>query len=261
MIVVLFLIGCEAKQKNPLPISKDVLEKTLLDHPEIIANVIEKHPEVILKALSSASRGIQEKMDQDRGEAQRQQLEGYFDSPIVMEIKSSDVIRGPKDGKLTLIEYTDFECPFCAKAHGIIMQLKSKYPDDLRIVYRNLPLDFHKQAMISAKYYEAIKLQSGAKATFFHDKVFEDQPRLSSDGENFLKEIAVKLDLDMNKLVKDIESEAVSAKIREDIERAKSLGIQGTPGFILNGIPVKGAYPLEYFEMLIEELTQRGLLK
>ena len=111
--------------------------------------------------------------------------------------------------------------------------------------------------MIASQYYEAIRIQNAEKAWQFHDAIYKDQRRLQN-GEKFLKEIASKLKVDMKKLAKDVNSEEVTKRIEADMAEASKFGFQGTPGFLLNGIPVKGAYPTAHFDSLIEELKKRG---
>ena len=114
--------------------------------------------------------------------------------------------------------------------------------------------------MISAQYYEAIRLQNVEKAFKFHDEIFQQQRKLKN-GKTFLNEVAKKLGVDMTKLNKDLESEAVKQRIAEDMAEAQKFGMEGTPGFLLNGVPIKGAYPEEHFEQILTELKNRGKLK
>jgi protein-disulfide isomerase len=138
-----------------------------------------------------------------------------------------------------------------------VMELMAKYKGKIRFAYKHLPLSFHPQAMPAAQYYEAILLQSPEKAWEFHDEIYKNQRKLQN-GEAFFKELAKKLKVDMVKLAKDVKSEAVQKHIDADIAEAGKFGFQGTPGFLLNGIPVKGAYPASHFDGLIEELKKRG---
>ena len=114
--------------------------------------------------------------------------------------------------------------------------------------------------MSSAKYYEAIRLQSEEKAFKFHDKIFDQQGKLRK-GEPFLKGLAKELGVDMKRLAKDLESDVIEKRIKEDIAEAAKFGIQGTPGFVFNGIPVKGAYPGSHFDKIVDELKKRNMVK
>ena len=151
------------------------------------------------------------------------------------EIRKDEAIRGPKDAPLTLVEYSDFECPFCSRGYETVVSLLKKYDGKIRFIYKHLPLSFHEQAMISAKYYEAIRLQDEKKAFAFHDEVFKNQRKLKN-GESFLQATAKQVGADMGKLKKDLNSEAVQRRIDEDTKEAGNFGMQGTPGFLLNGV-------------------------
>ena len=139
------------------------------------------------------------------------------------------------------------------------MELMNKYEGKIRFVYKHLPLSFHPQAMPASQYFEAIRLQNPDKAWQFHDKIYKDQRKLQN-GEAWLKSIAKELRVDMKRLEIDVKSEVVQKRIDEDMAEAGKFGFQGTPGFIINGIPVKGAYPINHFEGIVEELKKRGLL-
>ncbi len=127
-------------------------------------------------------------------------------------------------------------------------------------MFKSLPLDFHPLAMPASKRFEAIALQGVEKAYRFHDEVFKAQNRLSSDGEKFLDEMAKKAGANVAKMKKDMETQEVKARIESDMAEARSFGISGTPGFVVEGITVKGAYPPSHFEQIIERrLKERGL--
>jgi protein-disulfide isomerase len=137
------------------------------------------------------------------------------------------------------------------------MELMKKYDGKIRFVYKHLPLSFHPQAMIASQYYEAIRLQDAEKAFKFHDAIYLNQRGLQN-GEKFLQAEAKKVGADMAKVAKDVKSEVVMKRIQQDIEEAGKFGFQGTPGFLLNGVPVKGAYPTSHFDDLISKLKEKG---
>lgn len=166
----------------------------------------------------------------------------------------------PKNAPITLIEYSDFECPFCSRGFETVQALLKKYEGKIRFIYKHLPLSFHEQAMISAHYYEAIRLQDEKKAFLFHDAIFKNQGKLKN-GTVFLEATAKLVGADMLRLKKDLTKKEIEQRIQADIKEAGLFGMQGTPGFLLNGIPVKGAYPTDYFVNLIEELQKKGKLQ
>jgi protein-disulfide isomerase len=237
--------------------SKDDLKKLIKDNPEIITEAIEAHPEKFIDALNNAVKVAQEGQGKKREEEEKKALEESFDKPLQAEIASNEAFRGDANAPITLIEYSDFECPFCSRGFNTVMELMEKYKGKIRFAYKHLPLSFHPQAMPASQYFEAIKLQSAEKAWQFHDEIYKNQRKLQN-GEAFLKDIAKKLKVDMAKLAKDVKSEVVQKKIDADMAEAAKFGFQGTPGFLLNGIPVKGAYPTSHFDGLIDELKKRG---
>ena len=254
-VLMVFLIGLLVSCT-----SKDSLKKMLVDNPDILTEAIEKNPSAILESLNKAVKKAQEGEEKKRDDDEKKQLEASFNNPLTPVLRSDESYRGSKDGVITLVEYSDFQCPYCSRGYKTVMSLLEKYKDKIRFVYKHLPLSFHPQAMITSQYYEAIRLQSPDKAFEFHDKIYDEQKKLEN-GEAFLKEAAKSVGADMAKLAKDVNSEAVIKRIKEDEAEAGKYGFQGTPGFIINGIPVKGAYPVEHFTGLVDELVKRGKLK
>ncbi|MDH4469172.1 MAG: thioredoxin domain-containing protein [Bacteriovoracaceae bacterium] len=240
--------------------SKDSLKKMLADNPDILTEAIEKNPSAILESLNKAVKKAQEGEEKKRDDEEKKQLEASFSNPLTPVLRADESYRGSKDGVITLVEYSDFQCPYCSRGYKTVISLLEKYKDKIRFVYKHLPLSFHPQAMITSQYYEAIRLQSAEKAFKFHDKIYDEQKKLEN-GEAFLKEAAKSVGADMGKLAKDVNSEAVIKRIKDDEAEAGKYGFQGTPGFIINGIPVKGAYPVEHFTGLVDELVKRGKLK
>lgn len=237
--------------------SKDDLKKMIKENPEIITEAIEANPAKFIDALNNAVKSAQEDQGKKREEEEKKQLEESFNNPLQVEIRPDDIVRGPKDAPLTLIEFSDFECPFCARGYNTVMELLKQYEGKIRFIYKHLPLSFHPMAMPAAQYFEAIKMQSAEKAWEFHDRIYKDQRKLQN-GEAFLKSLAKELKVDMNKLAKDIKSEEVQKRIDHDQAQAAKFGFQGTPGFVLNGVPVRGAYPSSHFNTIVEELKKRG---
>ena len=250
-----FLSSCTSDEKM-----KEQMTKLLKDDPKILTEAIEKHPVEILEALQKAAKNAQEEMGKKREEDEKKKLEESFDKPLMANIRSDESIRGPKEAPITLVEYSDFECPFCSRGYETVQALMKKYDGKIRFIYKHLPLSFHDKAMISSQYYEAIRLQDEKKAFAFHDEIFKNQKKLQN-GVAFLDATAKAVKADMAKLKKDLNSEAVTRRIQEDMKEAEGFGMQGTPGFLLNGVPVRGAYPTEYFVNLVEELQKRGKVK
>ena len=157
------------------------------------------------------------------------------------------------------MEYSDFECPFCKRGFETVLSLLEKYKGKVQFIYKHLPLSFHQTAMIASQYYEAIRLQSEDKAIKFHDAIYDQQTGLRQ-GEKFLKSLAKKAKVNMKRLAQDLKNPKVPKRIDEDLAEAKKFDFQGTPGFLLNGVPIKGAYPTKHFEMIVKKLQEKGKL-
>lgn len=238
---------------------KDKLAKVLAENPEVLTEAIEKNPDKFVTSLQKAIKDAQASMAKRREEEEKKQFEEFFENPLKPEISDAMASIGPDNAPIVLIEYSDFECPFCKRGYDTVNELLSRYEGKVKFIYKHLPLSFHPNAMPAAQYFEALKLQSDKMAFSFHDKIFDNQGALKN-GEKFLKKIAKEVGANMSKLEKDIKSEKVMARIQADLKEAEKFGIQGTPGFVLNGVPIKGAYPVDEFERIIGELKKRGKL-
>lgn len=249
--VTMLLVGC---------VSEGQIKEMLKKNPEILTDAIKANPDKFIDALNDAVKNAQKAQAGKREQEEKQKLEESFEKPLVPEIRADELIRGTKNAPLILVEYSDFECPFCSRGFQTVTSLLEKYKGKISFIYKHLPLSFHPQAEPASKYYEAIRLQSHDKAIKFHDEIYANQRKLQS-GEKFLKETAKKVGADLAKLAKDINSDEVQKRIDEDKAEANKYGFQGTPGFLLNGVPVRGAYPVEHFVDIIKELEKRGKVK
>ncbi|MFZ8933686.1 MAG: DsbA family protein [Bacteriovoracaceae bacterium] len=235
----------------------EAIAKALKEKPQILVDAIEANPMEIMEAIQSAARGAQAKMAEKRAEEEQKKLEESYSNPLMPEIREDEAIRGTKGAPITLVEYSDFECPFCTRGFDTVLKLMEKYKGKVAFIYKHLPLSFHKNAEVASRYYEGLRIQDKEKAFKFHDELFKNQSKIKN-GEPYLKKVAKSVGADMKKLGKDINSATVIERIKADQAEAAKFGIQGTPGFILNGVPIKGAYPVEHFEQVINELKKRG---
>ncbi len=231
----------------------DQLKEAIEKDPTIVFKAIEKDPKGFMDAFEKAYRAAEQRKQEEEGDREKTRLEEEFKNPLKPKIDENRVFFGNKSAKITIVEYSDFQCPYCSKANAqSIHPLMQQYPNDVRVLFKHLPLDFHPKALPAAKVYEAISLQGHDKAQKFHDEVFKDQKALNERGEAFLMDIAKKLGADIKKLEKDMESETVTKRIQEDIAEAQEFRISGTPGFIINGVSLRGAYPIQNFKEIID---------
>jgi protein-disulfide isomerase len=157
---------------------------------------------------------------------------------------------GGKDAKVTIVEFSDFQCPFCAKGAEIITKLKKKYGNKIQVAFKNFPLPFHKQAKKASLAGLCVNEQDSGKFWKLHDTMFADQTKLSPKD---LKESVKKLGIDYAKFEKCFEENKYEAKIAKDIKEGEAIGVKSTPTFFVNGKLVSGAQPLEVFSEIIDE--------
>jgi len=175
--------------------------------------------------------------------------------------KEKDHIRGAENAKITIIEYSDLECPFCKKVHPTIKDLLTLYQKDIRLVYRHFPLkQLHSKAQKEAEATECAYDQGGNNAFWAYvDKIFEITTSNNNLDLNQLPIIALELGLNQTEFNNCLESGKNKEKVEKDIEDAINALAQGTPYFIIidskgNKIPVSGAIPIENFKQIIDEL-------
>ncbi len=165
-------------------------------------------------------------------------LPRVLDRPVEVGV---DHIRGPVDAPYTLVEYGDFECPFCARATGVARELKERFGDDLRYVFRHLPLpDVHPHAELAARAAIAAALQG--RFWEMHDVLFGHQDELEYED---LAGYAAKIGLDVEKFLRDLGSDKTADRVRADVASAEASGARGTPTFFVNGHRHTGPFDAE----------------
>jgi protein-disulfide isomerase len=232
-------------------------QKVMEEHPEILYNVIEKNPEKFMEVVQKAAQKAQEKSVADRQKGEQERVQAEIDHPLTPTIDETRVW-GDKSAPITIVEYSDFQCPYCQRGYNTTEEVLKKYGNKVKFVFKNLPLSFHPYAMPAAKRFTAISLQSEDKAHRFYHEVFKNQDKLEKGGENFLDLSAKKAGANMAKMKTDMNSEKVKAMIDADMDEAKKYGFQGTPGFIISGVSLRGAYPAASFEQIIDKKLAKG---
>lgn len=233
--------------------SANQLKEAVKKDPSIVFVAIEEQPEKFIEVVNKAAQEAQKKQQEKMVDDEKKQRDSEYANPLKPEIDESRVIFGKKDAPVTIVEYSDFECPYCTRGYQTVKQVKAEYGDKVRVLFKHLPLDFHPMAEPAARYFEAIAMQDHGKAEKFHDKVFENQGELKSGKEGFLKKAAKDVGANMAKLEKDLKDEKISKRIQADMEEAQKFGIRGTPGFVINGISLRGALPFPEFKDVIDK--------
>lgn len=156
---------------------------------------------------------------------------------------------GPDDAPIVIVEFSDFDCPFCTKWHNeTYLPLLEEYPDQIKLVYRNFPLaSLHPNAHLAAE----AALCAGDQDRYwdYHEALFESK---YGSSEEAFKEYAVDLDLDTATFNECLETRQYEDFVRADMDYARSIGVQSTPTFYVNGQPVIGAQPIQVFRQIIE---------
>ena len=246
LLSVLFAASASAE------ISRDDLKKALDANPDLVLSALKKTDKMkFFEHVVESQQEYQKNKGQEAAKRERQELEKAFKNPLKPAIGAGARTRGNADAPITIVEYSDFQCPYCVQGYKTIEQLRKTYGAKLRVVFKNFPLDFHPMAMPAAQWFEALALQSPEKAWTFHDTLFENQSKL---GEDYFKLVAKDLGLDVEKAAKDAKSDAVKNKIEADIKEGKGFGVEGTPAYLINGVPLRGAYPVKAFEEIISKL-------
>jgi len=169
---------------------------------------------------------------------------------LKLPVGDRDHVQGSVDAKVTLLEYGDYQCPYCGEAYGIVKRVQEKFGQDLRFVFRNFPLtEVHPRAEFGAELAESSSDQG--KFWEMHDYIYEHQPYLSNE-DFFLQYEESKLGLDAQRIRKEIATHAHLSRIREDFMSGVRSGVNGTPTFFINGSRHNGDYLFETFVSAIE---------
>ena len=197
--------------------------------------------------------------ERKRGEAiaalvNRAGVQVHLDPPR-LEVAAVGPSLGPEDAPITIIEFGDFQCPYCRRAAPIMKQLRERYPERLRFVYRHLPLEsIHPRARAAAE--ASICADAQDRFWAFHDRVYSAPGGL---GDAELRAHAEAVGVDLESFDACLSEGAEPERIAGDIQAARDAGISGTPAFVVNGVLVTGAQPIEVFDELIQsELSATG---
>jgi protein-disulfide isomerase len=169
--------------------------------------------------------------------------------PTHVDVAVEDApVKGPKNAPVTILEFSDFQCPFCSRVLPTIKQLESDYAGKLRIAFKMSPLPFHAKAPLAAE--AALAANEQGKFWEMHDKLFANQANLErTDLERYAQELG----LDMGKFKSALDSGKFKAHVEKDKAEAAKAGATGTPTFAINGTLVIGAQPVDAFKKVIDE--------
>jgi protein-disulfide isomerase len=164
-----------------------------------------------------------------------------------VDVRPDDPVRGNPRAPVTIVLFSDFQCPFCARVGPTLDEVERAYGDKVRIVWKHQPLPFHQQALPAAEAAEAAREQG--KFWQMHDRLFASQRELSPDAYG---RIARELGLDVKKFEAAVQSGKARARIQQDQQLASQVGAQGTPTMFVNGERVVGAVPFAQLKAVID---------
>ena len=162
-------------------------------------------------------------------------------------------VRGGENAPVTIVEWSDFQCPFCNRVTPTLAKIRDEYGDQVRFVFKHMPLPMHPQAGTAHAASEAARRQG--KFWEMHDRIFANQRDLSIET---LEGYAASMGLDMDQFRKDMKSEATAKRINDDLKQASSLGVTGTPSFFINGKFLSGAQPFPSFKRAIDKALEKS---
>ncbi len=187
-------------------------------------------------------------------ETKKSPIEVYLKKPRrpIFNVKvGNSPFMGGADAKITIVEFTDFECPFCSRGANTMTELKNKYGNKIKVVFKNYPLPFHNNAKTAAN--AAFCAREHGEKYFWklHDKLFENQSKLNESGIlSMVKTIGIK---DIKKFEACVKGKKHMALVDQDMKEALEIGVKSTPTFFVNGRMITGALSLHEFVSIIDE--------
>lgn len=184
----------------------------------------------------------------------------WSDNESPVPVDSKDPMWGKRDAPVTVVIFSDFQCPYCGRVEGTLSQIRTTYgPDKVRLIWKNEPLPFHPNAKPAAEAAETVFNLKGNDAFWkWHDTAFKNQQSLSPDNyEKWAQEAGV----DMAKFKAAVASHKYADKVEKDHAEAKQVGVNGTPAFFINGVSLSGAQPFDKFKTVIDQELSKAQAK
>jgi len=177
----------------------------------------------------------------------------YKLEPIRVDVAATGPTKGPANAPVTIVEFSDFQCPFCSRLTPTLKQVEEKYGNKVRLVFRQYPLPFHQNAQKAAE--ASLCAADQGKFWELHDAMFGNQSELGVDQ---LKAKAASLGLNADKFNKCLDSGEKAAAIQDDIKAGSAAGVSGTPAMFINGRFINGAVPIDNITTVIDDELRRA---
>ena len=231
---------------------KEAVRQVLKENPDLILDILQENSETVLEI---AQRGDMLR----KRRALLAQWEQDAKTPKNLDL-AGRAFRGNKNAPVTITSFSDFTCPFCLRAEQVIAQLLQKYDGTLRVTFKALPKENDSYALAAAQYATAAFMLDPEKGWEFFDALFNNITLFERDTENFLKDTAARLGYDLRRLKAEAGSPAVQQRLAADRQEADSLGISGTPHFVVNDLMIRGAVSRDLFEEAVDKaLALKGV--
>ena len=225
------------------------VRKVLREHPEIVVEAIRQQGPAVLEVIETTARSRQKELERAR-------FAQSLAKPLTPALQAGRASLGPQNAPVTIVEYSDFLCHFCGQAAGTVKTLTQNHPEDVRLVFKHFATG--KASVRAALYFEAINLQDPKKAWAFMDDVFARQKDLADKGDEVLDAVAKELGVDAKRLAEDLKRKDLADRVAADTKEARDFGFEGTPVFLINGAPVRGAVPVEILEEFVGVAAKAG---
>jgi protein-disulfide isomerase len=177
------------------------------------------------------------------------------DAPVVVDLGDSPS-RGNKNATVTIVEFSDFQCPFCGRGYATMNEVEKAYEGKVKVVFKQNPLPFHQNAMPAAQ--ASLAAAEQGKFWQMYDQLFTHQTALTREN---LDSYAQAIGLDMAKYKAAMDSQKFKAKVDAELDQGRKAGVSGTPTFVINGHKLVGAQPVDQFKQIIDAELAKGQAK
>ncbi len=246
-LATLLLFGCSNQDA--------FVKRSLESNPEIVFAALEKHPERFFEVLQKTAAHAKKNEAERRETEAKRALDAEFQNPLKPFVETSRPrVFGASDAPVTIVEYADFQCPFCAEAVATLEEIGKRYAGKVQLVLKHVPL--HAQSEIAARYYEAVALESIEKAAALARSMYTEAEAVREGGagiERLVAMVGAKPELARSRL----NDERITGRITQDAEEAARFKISGTPAFLINGVRLVGARRSTEFERIIDRHLAR----
>jgi protein-disulfide isomerase len=232
---------------NQSSVTPAMIEESVRKNPRLIMDLLHQYPEELFDIVVTGQESKREAAIQEQREADLR-------NPIVVHYEEGRSMLGDPDAPITIVEFSDFQCPHCSKANAVVKEVLEKYKGTVKVVFMHMPLQ--ELGVRAAAYFEAAQLQDPQKAWMLHDLLFAGREAYRDSGEAWLKDAAQSIGLDVERLEEDAASELVLQRIQAHVAEAERIGLRGTPSFIVGGVLLPGYAPLEEFSKVVDMVIE-----